>query len=244
MDHAADVFFGVVVHGLMAGIALHCRREVRTAIGEDLGGRLDKALQRRLDRLVVYAGNDAGLHVAVPSYQANNGHFLGDGLTVMRILCLAAHIGFIHFNNPAQLLKVSILHSVADTMAHMPGALIGQFKHTTHLQCADTLLAGAKNRKCNHPLIKADFGIFKDGAARNSVLTFADPALVKTSAARSAFQLGGLADGAAVMTDRTRRPQHAFQVGARRVGIGEALHKINQIERAVGVHARSHTPTV
>ena len=228
MHDAADVFFGVVVDRLVTTEALDRLGEVRAAVGENLRRLRDVLLEGCADRLVVHVGHSDGLHAVVSARDERHHRGLdGDGRALVRVLGPAADVRFVNLNHAVELCEVAVLQRVADAVVHVPRRLVTDAQHATHLHRGQALFRRTEQADCNDPLVEPDLAVFKDGADGHGELVTAITALIQTGAALRAHKFRRVVHDAAVSADRTRRPQHAFQVRARSVSGGEPLHEVD-----------------
>ena len=86
-------------------------------------------------------------------------------LIPMAILVFTAHIGFVHFDDTHELLKIRIMHRGAQAVAHEPCCSIrAGADHSMNLQCADTFLAGQHQVQDFEPDEKLIVGILENGS--------------------------------------------------------------------------------
>ena len=87
-------------------------------------------------------------------------------------LHLAAHVGFVHFDNTDQrrAVKGIVTHGFADTMAEIPSRLVGDSKGTLHLLGGNALLGFAHEVYGEEPLTQGQVGIMHDGSSRHAEL--------------------------------------------------------------------------
>src|SRR3546814_3872544 len=84
------------------------------------------------------------------------------------VLCLAADIGFIGFDDARRrvaakrAIGIVGLHRFTDAVAHEPSSFVGDAEHTLDLLCAHALLAGAKQMIAEQPFVKGNLRAFKD----------------------------------------------------------------------------------
>ena len=113
-------------------------------------------------------------------------------------------------------------------MRHEPSALVGDPEYPVKVMGAHALLAGTEQVERVQPLIQRQVAIFKNRSNRHTELLFAGLALPHALTRVRAllgvglhFQLGRLANGAAMGTNRVIRPSLRFQILACIVSVQE-----------------------
>jgi len=128
---------------------------------------LNEAFQRFRVRSLDHASD----HIAAPLDGTNYSCLAGRrtaGAAVATVVAvfvphLAAHIGFVHFDDAHKLLKFIVLHRGADAVAHVPSRLVGAEAHVAvDLPRANALLAGRHQVDDAEPLPQIDIRVFKN----------------------------------------------------------------------------------
>ncbi len=140
--------------------------------------------------------------------------------------------GFVDFNNGAfstkHIRQSAARHRLAQSMAHEPCAFDRQAKNTCELVGTDAFLAGAHQERSLKPHVQLDVAAFKHRADRHAALLAAGVALIQARAGGIAAHQLHAVRAFAVRTDRTVRPNDAFQL---RVSGGLVL-EVGGIENA------------
>src|SRR5581483_2555280 len=116
--------------------------------------------------------NDARYDVPFAAHSADNGRLAGantatagttPSIAPMLVLGFAADEGFVHLNDPAQLVEVLFDERGADAMAHIPSRLIGaETEVAMDLACAHSLFAGQQKVDDLKPASQIDIGVLED----------------------------------------------------------------------------------
>jgi hypothetical protein len=125
-------------------------------------------------RIRVSALDDLTDHISFASDCANDCYLSGrgtagslDAIFAVAILVQAANESLIDFDDPHQLAELRILHSGAQTHAHVPRGLIGAgSEHAMNLECADPLLARDHQVQNLEPHNQRLLGFLEDGSGR------------------------------------------------------------------------------
>jgi hypothetical protein len=150
VNFAANVLARFVIHGLMpvglaqiAIAAAFIRSDQTDAIRDNISNE-------GAERVGGSIFDDLADQIAFTRNRADDGGFAGMGSAAaaiflahlpMSVSLLAADIGFVHFDDPHQLLEIWIVHRSAQTMAHIPSRLVGLASDLPlNLECADAFL--------------------------------------------------------------------------------------------------------
>src|SRR6266849_1056362 len=136
----------------------------------------------------------------------------------MRLLLtgLPAHIGFIGFDDPAQLFpQWTLTHAVADAVSHEPRALVRDFQRAMELMGTHPFFRGRIEMECPKPLIEWNVAVLKDRSDCHAELLAARSALDDLTPTFAGRQTVNLAEHSAMRAYRTIRPAQHFQILAR-----------------------------
>lgn len=145
-----------------------------------------------------HIGNDTSNHIALALYRSSHHRLArpcasGASITVvpMSVFGFATDKGFIHFNDPAELGRVSGRHRHTNTMAHIPGGLVGPEPHVAaNLQGAHALLARQHQVRDLEPIQQRFIRVLEDRSADMGETIGRDRrTLVALPMPRVAFQL-------------------------------------------------------
>jgi hypothetical protein len=156
-----DAVIVAVVQAVVAGIVI--RAEQTDAIGNSF-------VDEFLDRFAVSVGNDAGDYVALAPYRTDDWRFefirsapaRAAFLVPMTVLVFAANVGFVHFDDAAELLHILDKRG-ADFVAHQPSGFVGTEAHVAHdLQSAHAYFAGQHEVNDFEPVAERLVGVLED----------------------------------------------------------------------------------
>jgi hypothetical protein len=152
---------------------------------------------------------------------------------------LAADIGFIGLDRPAQRFQRAILpHGLPDAMIHEPRRLLGNAALASDLVGTDPLLAAGHQVKSHQPLVNRNLAIFHDRSDAHCELFSATAALVhaRTDRGFRAFLRSQLRNFIAltVRAYRAIRPALRFKEGASGFFVRKHPGHCRQIKVSVG----------
>jgi hypothetical protein len=209
VDRADDMLANAVVNDAMRETIVQ-PIVARPSIGAEQAnaggnGLSDKPLKDRAAGVC----NDARDDVALSPNCADYGSLAGiaapshaDFLVPMPVSVVAADIGFVHFNDPAQLLNV-LNEGGPDLVAHKPSGLVRAETHiAVDLEGAHSLLADQHQVRDSEPILEGLIRVLKDCAGQvREAIAGVRGASVALPMPRIALQLGGSNCAAARATD-------------------------------------------
>jgi len=133
---------------------------------------------------------------------------------------LAANVGLVDLDYLALSAKSAfgqcLAHSLADTVSHEPsGTIRAEAKHPPQLVSRNPLLAGAKQVRCEQPLVQRDMRALIDGTDRRGKRLLAVPAFVDARPGAFALQFGRVADHATMRAFGAVRPAQRLEMSPR-----------------------------
>src|ERR1700680_2498276 len=213
MNHALDVGSARMVDGPMLAPVVAHERVALNRLGIDRRIVRYDHFNLRGDVLFDVPFDGAGLHILSPEKtkiaaalpDANDNRFLGiHGATGALTLLFAAHIGFVHFDDPGQWRPDSGRHCRSDAMTQVPGRFVARSKRPLQLFGAHALLGLAEQQDGKKPLLKAQVSVSENRAGCHRKLIAASRAVVQ-----SVTEGSNLARAA--QTDRAFGPAQALK---------------------------------
>ncbi len=174
VELSAHPFFLRMVDGLVVGVEVGDSLVADPLVRDDhLGLRVRMLLDELVQGLSVSSLDYLQANLS-PTLDSSNDHsFASSAPTRFPRFVLSPDPGFIYFYGPAQFMPPHLAHCLADSVAEIPGGLVGDRQGPFHLVCGHSFLGFDHQIHGGKPLPKGKVSIMEDRPASGGELVAA-----------------------------------------------------------------------